>query len=265
MSRLLLHPLREGGNLTRVPPGRWATLPNPDLIADIALTEAADPTRRARISSVPSPWARLQVFRDAVLDEGHPFHAEAINDILDTLELVLFQDHLVGVSLRAKRIDLADVRSRAQATRQRGVERFAAAVVDLAPATDRAGGARLATLTVVFNGPAPDAPILFATSPFTLFFTPQTRRARLPGYYTGPGPLRPLATRPPDLARYVRDVLVPELGRSEAGRAPELQRLTTLLDRQLRATPDPGPRLAGRGDPALTFDAEVEVSLPAAK
>jgi hypothetical protein len=99
MSRLLLHPLREGGNLTRVGPGHWEPVQRPEQLTDIALTEAADRAKRGRISSVPSPWARLQLFRDAVLDAKHPFHEEALNDILDALEVILFQEYLAGVEL----------------------------------------------------------------------------------------------------------------------------------------------------------------------
>ncbi|HKG95381.1 MAG TPA: hypothetical protein VKA84_25905, partial [Gemmatimonadaceae bacterium] len=251
MSRLLLHPLEDGGNVTRVPPGQWVELKQPDSVREIKLTEATDRRRRGRISSVPSPWARLQIFRDAVLDPAHPFHDEALNDVLDTVELVLFQKHLAGVSLVPEKVELEEVLRQAQATQNPGVARFAAALRDLAPEVDRARGARLPSLTVLRNGATADAPIVCATSPFTLFFTPETRRWRLPGYYTGPGPLRPLSARPPALARYVAQQLLPQLGSGEAGRQPELQKLRTVLLEQARAVPG-SERAFGDGDPALT-------------
>src|SRR5438046_1909751 len=138
MSRLLLHPLKDGGNITRTAPGQWAEAQNASFIGDIELTESADQTRRASISSVPTPWARMQVFRDAMLNSDHPFRQEAINDILDSIELLLFQDHLAGVTLMSERIDLESVRRNAMTSHNSGVLGFANALTDLAPVVDRA-------------------------------------------------------------------------------------------------------------------------------
>ena len=246
MSRLLLHPLREGGNLTRVAPGHWEPVQRPEQLTDIALAEAADRAKRGRISSVPSPWARLQLFRDAVLDARHPFHEEALNDILDALEVVLFQEYLAGVELEARVIDLRQVLESARGERVAGITRFADALLELAPTVDGTG--RLEQVTVLFN----QGRLLFATSPFTLVFTPETRLTQVPGYFTGDRPLRPLADRPPMLARYVRESLLPQINASPAGGVPEIQRLKVLLEEQL------GDVAAGGG--AAFVDAKIYVA-----
>lgn len=233
MTRPLLHPLSDG-SVTRTPAGAWATVRDPDVLASVDLREKEDRAGRVRISSVPTPWARLQLFRDAVLEKSHPFHDEALNDILDSLELVLFQDLLRGLQLRPETISLQDLTDKAAAGRTSGVSRFVGAVRELAPKVGK-DGPRLAQVTVMFNGPDEDAPVLFATSPFTLFFTPATRRGTVPGYYTGPAKLRPLAERPPALAWYVQDVLLPQIGSAPVGGLPEMQALSTLLNEQLAA------------------------------
>src|SRR5688572_1549313 len=100
MTRPLIHPLRDGGSLTRVQPGSWARVQRPNQVAEIELTQNVERAKRPGISSIPSPWARLQLFRDALVDELHPAHEDVVNDILDALEVVLFQRMLQGVSIR---------------------------------------------------------------------------------------------------------------------------------------------------------------------
>src|SRR5215207_3464895 len=151
MTRLLLHPLSDD-SVTRTPAGAWATVRDPDVLASVDLREQEDPAGRVRISSVPTPWARLQLFRDAVLEKSHPFHDEALNDILDSLELILFQDHLRGLQLRPEAISIQDLTDKAASGRNSGVARFVAAARELAPTVGK-GGPRLAQVTVVCNGP----------------------------------------------------------------------------------------------------------------
>lgn len=45
------------------------------------------------ISSIPSPWAQLILFRDA-LDKNHPLHEQVLSEILDLLEIIFFQESL---------------------------------------------------------------------------------------------------------------------------------------------------------------------------
>ena len=60
MTRPLLHPLSDG-SVTRTPAGTWAQVRDPDVLAGVDLREKEDRAARVRISSVPTPWARLQL------------------------------------------------------------------------------------------------------------------------------------------------------------------------------------------------------------
>ncbi|MBL7086065.1 MAG: hypothetical protein ISS28_03030 [Candidatus Cloacimonetes bacterium] len=42
------------------------------------------------ITSIPSPWARMLLFRDAISTE-HPLHSAAMSEILDVLEIIFFR------------------------------------------------------------------------------------------------------------------------------------------------------------------------------
>src|SRR5687767_6115703 len=124
MTRVLMHPLVSGGNLARVQPGRWHSVQRPDQISEIQLTENVDRSKRPEIASIPSPWARLQVFRDAILEKSHPYHEDAVNDVLDAIEVVFFQDSLAGVKLTERVVTLDDLERAALAERKQKVARF---------------------------------------------------------------------------------------------------------------------------------------------
>ncbi|MDB4912402.1 MAG: hypothetical protein JWM95_46 [Gemmatimonadetes bacterium] len=238
-SRFLLHPLKGGGSLTAVAPGRFEPIRNAAVLNDIELTETADLARRGRISSIPTPWARMQLFRDAIVNDEfkHPFHDEAVNGVLDTLELTLFQEHIDGFDLQARSVNLALIEQTAAANAKDGIVKFADALADLAPTVNRKSKEKLKSLHIIVAGKARNSPIVCATSPFTLFFTPETRHVVIPGYYEPHRALRPLSQRPPALAWYVRDVLLPQLtGASNPGAAlPEMQALVNLFNKQLTA------------------------------
>ncbi|HEX8452773.1 MAG TPA: hypothetical protein VF647_11795 [Longimicrobium sp.] len=244
MSRLLLHPLVKDAGVTRAPAGEWHEIKLPDELTKVDLRQAEDRAKRGRISSIPNPWARVQLFRDAIVDQGHPFHEDALNDILDSMEIVLFQAFIFGVSLRSRTISIDNLHDCAAASRSRGVGRFVTALRDLAPVVERQPRTTLTDVTVVFNGLAQDGPILFAFSPFTLFFTPEAQHASVPGYYGGSRPLRPLAERPVLLGQYVRDRLIPQLDASSLGALTELQELKSLLKAQLADVDLPSEPLA---------------------
>jgi hypothetical protein len=230
MTRPLLHPLRAGGTLTRGQPGRWELVQRAEQVAEIQLTQHVERGSRPRISSIPSPWARLQLFRDAILDSSHPAHEDVVNDVLDAVEIVLFQRSLTGVRLKERRIGLADLEQTAKRERKTGVARFLSSLRELAPDVGVEGP--LNSVTMVFN----EDRLLFATSPFTLIFTAEENRSELPGYFTRSRPIRPLRERPPLLARYARDVLIPQLGHGRNAALPELQQLSRILETQLAET-----------------------------
>jgi hypothetical protein len=226
-----MHPLKDSGSLTKVRSGRWEKVQRADQLTEIKLVRHTDRAQREGISSIPSPWARLQLFRDAIRDPEHPSHEDVVNDILDAIELVFFQNWIHGLRLNSRRIDLSSLHQRAKAEHKPGVERFVAALRELAPDVPDQGS--LSSLTMVFH----DERLLFATSPFTLVFTPEVAWPDIPGYFVRNRSIRPLSERPPLLADYVRRSLLPQLGNASGGALAELQSLRGLLERQLEKFP----------------------------
>jgi hypothetical protein len=236
--RALLHPLKDAGIGETAGTGAWVRLKAPGELEKVHFPED-NPALGAGISSVPSPWARLELFRDAVRDapqtsrdvDAHPFSGDAIQDILDALELLVFEGHMDGLVLRRHLLDLDSLAALAVRENEDGIRRFLGAVRDLAPRAD--GNTRLGRLTIVTDG---RGRLLFATSPFTLFFTPEDRTTAVPGYFGARETPRPLDARPPELARFVEHHLLPRLAR-HGSQHPELQRLVSVLQRQLEEVP----------------------------
>lgn len=248
--RALLHPLKDAAIGETAGTGAWVPVKAAGELEKVHFPED-NPVLGAGIASVPSPWARLELFRDAVRDapqtdndrDAHPFSGEAIQDILDALELLVFERHMDGLVLRARPVELATLASQAAAENEPGIGRFLTAVRDMAPSGD--DGARLERLTLVTD--ARDR-LLFATSPFTLFFTPEDRSTAVPGYFGAREEPRTLRARPPELAGFLAEHLLPALERHPSQHR-ELQRLVSILQRQLQEMP-----LAHRRLPAANLD-----------
>jgi hypothetical protein len=222
-----MHPLREGSGLPVIEPGRWTGLQRKEQIAEISLTQDVQRQRRPAISSIPSPWARIQLFRDAIMDMAHPAHDDVVNDILDAIELVLLQQSLRTLALSQRTVVLQDLLQLTGLERKPGIIKFLESLVALAP--EVVTGDRFESLMLVFNRDV----LLFATSPFTIVVTPELIRTSIPGYFERNRPIRPLSERPPILSQYVRDNLLRQLGQTPAGALPELQQLSRLLNGQL--------------------------------
>ncbi|HET7463734.1 MAG TPA: hypothetical protein VFJ82_20940 [Longimicrobium sp.] len=236
--RALLHPLKNASIGESAGTGEWVRLNTPGELENVHFPED-NPSLGAGVSSVPTPWARLELFRDAVRDapqsrqatDAHPFSGDAIQDILDALELLLFEGHMDGVTLQRHVLDLGALATLARREHEDGIGRFLTAVRDQAP---REEDGQLDRITIVTDG---RRRLLFATSPYTLFFTPEDQTAAIPGYFGARERPRPLAARPPELAGFVAGRLLPLLER-HTSRHPELQRLVAVLQRQLQEVPD---------------------------
>lgn len=63
----------------------------------------------SNVSSIPSPWAQLILFRDA-LDPNHPLHDKIISELLDVLEIIFFQESL-SLNLSIVPFDLIESKS----------------------------------------------------------------------------------------------------------------------------------------------------------
>lgn len=222
MSRNLLPRFRDKpnpANVEALPPGRWTPLQNPVELAKLELPSENASEIRTRIQSIPSPWARLHLFRNALEDPQHPAHRLVQNELLDALEFIWSQGAARGAHVTVERIRLDDLRAMAEDTGSARVEDFAGALVELSPRRTNGGGAHSAvpTLSVLLVNGAPVA----ASSPYTVLFTAEDagRGEATRGFfrYAAGAEHRPLAARPFQFQRYVAQVLLPQL----EGPAPE--------------------------------------------
>lgn len=254
MSRNLLPRFRDKpnpANIEALPPGRWTPLQNPAELAKLELPAENASEIRTRIQSIPSPWARLHLFRNALEDPQHPAHRLVQNELLDALELVWSQGSARGTHVTVERIRLDDLRAMAQDTGSARVEDFAGALVELAPRRMNGTVAQTAvpTLSLLLVNGAPVA----ASSPYTLLFTAEDAgrgdaKSALFRYAAG-GEHRPLPARPFPFQRYVAQVLLPQLEASDPSTPDEYVAWNTVqacvtawLKRELRDC------RAGRGD-----------------
>lgn len=220
MSRNLLPRFRSTPNPANVeplPPGRWTQLQNPVELAKLELPAENETEIRTRIQSIPSPWARLHLFRNALEDPQHPARRLVENEILDALELVWSLGAARGTHVEVSRVRTDALRGMAEDTGSPRVEDFADALVELAP-RQSSGAAQSAvpTVSLLLVGGTP----IFASSPYTLLFTAEdAAREETRGLfrYAGGAEHRPLSRRPFAFQRYVAQVLLPQL----SGPAPE--------------------------------------------
>lgn len=216
MSRNLLPRFRETpnpANVEALPPGRWETLQNPAELAKLELPAENASEIRTRIQSIPSPWARLHLFRNALEDPQHPAHRLVQNELLDALEFIWSQGSTRGSHVTVERVRLDDLRGLAQDTGSVRVEDFADALVELSPRRAGGGAAQSAvpTLSILLVNGTPVA----ASSPYTVLFTAEDagRGEAMRGLfrYAAGADHRPLSARPFQFQRYVAQVLLPQL------------------------------------------------------
>jgi hypothetical protein len=252
MSRNLLPRFRSTPNPANVeplPPGRWTQLQNPVELAKLELPTENESEIRTRIQSIPSPWARLHLFRNALDDPQHPARRLVENEILDALEFVWSLGSARGTPVEVSRVRLSALRTLAEDTGSRRVEDFADALVELAPRQN--GGTGLSALPTLSLLVVAGQPVM-ASSPYTLLFTAEdAAREETRGMfvYAQGGEHRPLARRPLAFQRYVAQVLVPQLSGTAPDETdehvdwPTVQRcVTQWLARELRACREGRPQ-----------------------
>lgn len=221
MSRNLLPRLRSTpnpANIKAAPVGRWSTIALPSELAKIEYSEEKAGDLRTRIQSIPSPWARLHLFRNALEDPGHPARGLVENEVLDALEFLWTLGSLGGISLDLRRIRVDELRAQAEATGSVRVMDFADALTELVPR--RGGGSSgESALPSLVLGLVNGRPV-FASSPYTLLFTAEEAAGDETGSffrYAWGGERRDLAKRPVPFQAYVARVLLPQLSQEPQG------------------------------------------------
>lgn len=188
-----------------------------DVIAglDVGETGSKEPKRVVDISSIPSPWARLLLFRDGIAGQTkHPFYQEALSDILDTLE-ILFISKVSSYTLEFLNVNLTgDNIHVGQGDKihnlfVRDQKLFSKALQDQCPK-------ELESITLVLITPqGSETNVLAGTSPYTLFFTPEQKKFTLSGYYEYPkrreSIFKKASQRNALFIEYLKDDLTPSL------------------------------------------------------
>ena len=155
---------------------------------------------RINVSSIPSPWARMLLIKDAVANRNHVLHLESMSHILDILELIFFQKSL-KFSLEIKEIVI-------QA--EKFPHHFYKILYDLHPSADGEEIIKIHLLLAV-NPKNNSKFVLAGTSDHSLFFTPLdlVNSDKVTRYFR----LKPrmLADRPLVFQKWIKQVFIPKL------------------------------------------------------
>jgi hypothetical protein len=210
--RRLLPLFRPHTNVPDLPPGRWTVLDTPTELAKLEVPRDDDGgLYRSRIQSVPSPWARLFLFRDAMLDPAHPARALVENEILDALELA-WSSGTRALRLETVQLRIVPLAESAEAVSPR-VRDYADALCNLAPRAPGHASAQASALPVLTLARVDGQPV-FASSPYTILFTAEDAAAEAyPAFFRYAAGERGRALRERSFAfqRYVATVLLPQL------------------------------------------------------
>ncbi|HLL81845.1 MAG TPA: hypothetical protein VK420_04300, partial [Longimicrobium sp.] len=209
-ARRLLPRFRPQANVSDLPPGRWSVVEAPAELGKLEVPRDDDGGAfRTRLQSVPSPWARLFLFRDAMLDPNHPARALVENELLDALELAWVCGPQ-SLRLETSQVRVPDLVSSDVTARVRD---YASALVDLAPRTARHEAREASALPVITLATVDGRPV-FASSPYTVLFTAEDAAHEDYPYlfrYAEGEPARPLREREFSFQRYVATVVLPQL------------------------------------------------------
>jgi len=209
-TRQLLPRLRPQTNVPDLPPGRWSVVEGPAELGKLEVPRDDDGGAfRTRVQSVPSPWARLFLFRDAMLDPNHPARALVENELLDALELAWVCGPQ-SLRLETRQVRVAELVGSDVTARVRD---YASALVDLAPRTAQHETREASALPVITLATVDGRPV-FASSPYTVLFTAEDAAHEDYPYlfrYAGGQPARPLREREFSFQRYVATAVLPQL------------------------------------------------------
>ncbi|HEX8361783.1 MAG TPA: hypothetical protein VF613_16820 [Longimicrobium sp.] len=209
-ARRLLPRFRPQTNVSDLPPGRWSVVDAPAELAKLEVPRDDDGGAfRTRVQSVPSPWARLFLFRDAMLDPHHPARALVENELLDALQLAWVSGPH-SLRLETTRVRVPDLVGNDVTARVRD---YASALVDLAPRTAQHETREASALPLITLATVDGRPV-FASSPYTVLFTAED--AAHDDYpdlfrYAAGEPARPLREREFSFQRYVATVVLPQM------------------------------------------------------
>lgn len=201
MSRPLLPKHNE--RIAKATPGQWLDFTQEFSIfqSNIEVPLKAE----NNVTSIPSPWARMLLFKEAIKDRDHMLHMEIMSSILDVLELI-FYEGMLSLSLNVKEIHISNEQTN---------NKLRKVLYDLYPSDIED-----ISITLLIASRGNETFVIAGTSPYTMFFTSldlkiQNKFTR----YFKSVPV-PLSERPSDFQIYINKIFIPNL--SQDGRFKEL-------------------------------------------
>lgn len=195
MSRHLLPKIK--GSLNVTIPGEWV-----DFTDDFSTFQGnieIPSTAKINVTSIPSPWARMILFRDAIRDKGHQLHMEVMSNILDVIEIIYFQK-ILCMNLEIRHIYLQS---------DNAPSRFHEILNRLYPGQE--SGVADIQLTLLLAKQGNETFVVAGSSPYTLFFTPLDLKlkCKVKRYFKADPVI--LAGRPQEFQRWLKQVFIPRL------------------------------------------------------
>ena len=228
MSRNLLPTLRRHPNPANIPQGvvgGWSKISSPADLSKLDFGAAGKDEVRTNVQSIPSPWARMNLFRTAFEADLHPARTLVEHELLDALELMWSSRSLVGVTASWVRVNIDDLRENAAGIGSERVDNFVDAIISLRPRGRSAQEDTAFAFDSIFLLLVNDIPVL-GTSPYTGFFTSKDAAGAVPGTffrYGHGGKVRRLRDRSKAFQRYVAKVILPQLNAPVAAPGSDVQ------------------------------------------
>jgi hypothetical protein len=178
----------EGINISY--PNEWNNINNNvSVLTNIKFSDDIDKKNKLDVKSIPSPFARMILFRNAFEDEHFPVEMkkDILEDILDAMEFIfLFKTTYFEYKLKFVKINLSEFKS---ANLNSVHKKYIKTLNDLAETyykdEDDPESKRYNTMDVFFIDSGNDNydTIIAGTSPFTGFFTPEKINTPIAGFF----------------------------------------------------------------------------------
>lgn len=276
MARNLLPRLRQAPNPANVELAKvaeWTDVQTPAELGKLDFGVAPGDEVRQRVQSIPSPWARMLLFRAAMDDPGHPARRLVENELLDAFQYLWSRNERPTVRLETTTVRVEEIEAMARDAGTQRAEWVGRALTELLPRRTGAGdggqpGPAFDAVSIVSVNGRP----VIGTSPYTVLFTAEDAGTLPVGEtgaffrYAAPDATRAepraLHQRPFAFQRFVAQVLLPQLdllGNAVDGNTdgPAAQRLLKRwLADQVRAcrTNAGTPARQAQLDPPVTQD-----------
>jgi hypothetical protein len=212
MKRNLLPLFKADAIIGKANRGEWTHLQQPDHLGRVEFgKQNTEQAFHARVQSIPSPWARILLFRNALEEPGHPARALVASEILDALEFVWGLQSQSNLELKTEVITLEDLQAEAMRGDSDRMIDFAKALMAMRPVYRHGGGTK--TIATVTLGLVNGHPVLMS-SPYTLFATAEDAGQWVPGQFFrfgATGKFRALRDRPREFQAYVAQIVRPQI------------------------------------------------------